>query len=38
MLVTSIVFWAQIVSSPPFQPRLPGFWRIGYLTAAQVPA
>jgi putative membrane protein len=38
LLATAIVFWSQIVPSPPFEPRLRGFWRIGYLTAAQVPS
>ena len=29
-----LLFWLQVLDSPPLHPRLEGLWRVGYTTAA----
>jgi cytochrome c oxidase assembly factor CtaG len=33
-LVTGVLFWAQVIPSPPFRPRLNEAWRAAYVLAA----
>jgi putative membrane protein len=33
-LALGLLFWLQVLDSPPLHPRLEGLWRVGYTTAA----
>jgi cytochrome c oxidase assembly factor CtaG len=33
-LTLGLLFWLQVLDSPPLHPRLQGLWRVGYTTAA----
>ena len=33
-VVLGLLFWLQVLDSPPLHPRLEGLWRVGYTTAA----